>query len=118
MKLTRNRKISLVEWGVTLGVIAADWICAKSTGVYPTASISSIEALSIIVLLWPVTFILLHITGFASGAEVIAENAAKFFVFIVATSALEYYLAMSPLPLHDELLANTDKSLGFVWPDF
>ena len=78
----------------------------------------NVELLAVVFAVWPLTAVLTRVLGFGIGTEVIAENAAKFFLFTLAASTLSYFLATGPAPLNDALMVKIDGLLGFSWPDF
>ena len=116
--MSRDRIISRAEW-IFIGMTGiADLALSHFWGVPITVSLHVLAALAIIVAVWPVTALITRRTGFAKGSEVLAENAAKFFVFIFFVSAFEYFMAFNQAPLYDEKLISIDAALGFHWPDF
>ena len=116
--MSRDTIISRSEWAFIGATGIADLVLSHFTGVPITVSWHVLAALAIIVAAWPVTLFVTQKTGFAKGSEVLAENAAKFFIFIFFVSAFEYFIASSSAPLYDERLIAIDAALGFHWPDF
>jgi membrane-associated phospholipid phosphatase len=116
--MIRAQKISAIEWAIIAVIVLIDAALMQITGLSVKTSPANIEALSIVFILWPLTFLLIQTTGFAKGAEVIPENVAKYFIFIAAASVLEYYVVTTSLPLHDASLIQFDRMLGFDWPQF
>ena len=93
-------------------------ILAHITGISMSEPINNAKLLTIIVAVWPLTAVLTRFTGFGVGTEIIAENAAKFFLFTLAASTFSYYLATNQAPLNDALMVKMDSFLGFSWPAF
>lgn len=116
--MPRDKWISFAEWAVIIGVCLVDIILSRITGISISVPPNNAETLLIIVVLWPLTALLTRLTGFAKGSETIAENAAKFFMYIMVVTSLEYYLATNQAPLNDALMVKIDGLLGFSWPEF
>ena len=113
--MSRDHWVSAAEWGVIAGMIALDAAFAGATGIAVQGALPQVKLLAIIVALWPATALLTRITGFAKDGTFLAEIPGKFFTYITVASVLEYYLATSPAPLHDELMIRADHALGFDW---
>jgi len=113
-----DRLISHLEWAAIIGIGLVNVILARVTSISLSEPMKNAELLAIIFAVWPLTAVLTRLTGFGIGAEVIAENAAKFFLFTLAASTLSYFLATNPAPLNDTLMVRIDGLLGFSWPDF
>ena len=113
-----DRWISLLEWAVIIGVGLADIILARVTGISLPKSLKSAEIFATILAAWPLAAVLTRLTGFGIGAEVVAENVAKFVLITLAAVTLSYFLATNPAPLNDALMVKIDGLLGFSWPDF
>jgi membrane-associated phospholipid phosphatase len=116
--MPRDRWISLLEWAIIISLGSANVMLAHITGISMSEPISNAKILTIIVAVWPLTAVLTRLTGFGVGTEVIAENAAKFFLFTLVASAFSYYLATNSAPLNDALIVKIDGLLGFSWPAF
>lgn len=116
--LPRERLISLVQWGVILGVMLLDLCLARVTGIGPSHLSDKMKFLIIVLAVWPAITIVTRLTGFAVGAEVIAENIAKFCWFSLVGCVLTYFVAMSERPLQDTLVVKIDSYLGFSWQEF
>jgi membrane-associated phospholipid phosphatase len=116
--MPRDKWISFVEWSVIIGVGVVDIILSRTTGISISVPVNNAETLAIIVALWPLTALLTRLTGFAKGSESLAESVAKFFVYIMVVTALEYYLATNQAPLNDPLMVKIDRLFGFSWPEF
>jgi membrane-associated phospholipid phosphatase len=112
-----DRWISHLEWAAIIGIGLVNVILARVTGISLSEPKKNVELLAIIFAIWPLTAVLTRLTGFGVGAEVIGENAAKFFLFTLAASTLSYFLATNPAPLNDALMVKIDGLLGFSWPD-
>jgi membrane-associated phospholipid phosphatase len=113
-----DRWISHLEWAAIIGIGLVNVILARVTSISLSEPMKNAELLAIIFAVWPLTAVLTRLTGIGIGAEVIAENAAKFFLFTLAASTLSYFLATNPAPLNDTLMVRIDGLLGFSWPDF
>ena len=116
--LSRDRLISLIGWGAILGIFLADMLLFRVTGIGLSYSNVIGKILMLIVALWPVMAVATRLTGFGVGAEVIAENVAKFCLLTYAACLLSYFLAASPMPLQDRYIVKMDALLGFDWPSF
>lgn len=116
--MPRDQWVSRLEWVVIIGVALADIILAHDTGISFPKSLKSAEILATILAVWPLSAMLTRLTGFGIGAEVIAENVAKFILITLTAVTLSYFLATNPAPLNDALMVKIDGLLGFSWPDF
>jgi hypothetical protein len=114
--MSRDHWVSAAEWGVIAGIVALDAAFARATGIAVQSAAKHAELLAIIVALWPATSLAIRITGFAKDGGFLAEIPGKFFTYIAAASVLEYYLATSSAPLHDDLMIRADHALGVDWP--
>lgn len=114
----RERWASLIQWGIIISVGLMDLILARIAGISLSLPMRVVETSAAIVGVWPFTAIFTRLSGFAVGCEVIAENLAKLLLFSFFACALSYYLAINPAPLHDALMVEIDRFLGFSWQDF
>jgi membrane-associated phospholipid phosphatase len=117
-KMSRDYWVSAIEWIVIAGIVAIDVGMAHATGIGVDANGAWTygETVALLILIWPATLLLTHVTGFAKDAAFLSEIPGKFFAYIAVASVLEYYLATSPAPLNDGLLIDSDHALGFDWP--
>ena len=114
--MPRDHWVSALEWAVIAGMIALDAAFAGTTGIGVDALWPHAEVLLLIILIWPAMIVLTRVTPLAADGAFLAEIPGKFFSYITVASILEYYLATSPAPLHDSLLIQSDRALGFDWP--
>jgi membrane-associated phospholipid phosphatase len=114
--MARDHWISAAEWGVVAGIIALDAGFAHATGIPVAGALKHAELLAVIVAIWPVTVLVTRLTGMAADGDFLAEIPGKFFTYIAVASVLEYYLATSQAPFHDDQLIGMDRSLGVSWP--
>jgi membrane-associated phospholipid phosphatase len=113
--MTSERWLSAGEWAVIVAMLAMDIAFAWATGIPVIHWQKQAAALAIVIAGWPAIALLSHVTGLAKGATFVAEIPGKTLTYILVASVLEYYLATSPLPLHDHLLNGIDRALGFDW---
>lgn len=113
--MTRDQWVSGAEWATIAVVIGLDLAFVHITGI-PIANWQRYAtALAIVAAAWPAIALLTRLTGLARDAAFVAEIPGKIFTYMFAASLLEYYLATSPLPLHDDLLITIDRALHFDW---
>lgn len=105
----------MVEWAVVAAIILLDIAFAKATGVPIIHWHKRALGIAIVATAWPASALLIRFTGLAKGAEALAEIVPKALSYIAVASVLEYYLAATSAPLHDDLLIRTDRALGFDW---
>lgn len=114
--MSRDHWVSAIEWAVIVGIIALDAIFARATGISVDGVWPHAKVLALIILIWPAMVLATRLTRLSTDGAFLAEIPGKFFTYITVTSVLEYYLATSPAPLHDPLLIESDRALGFDWP--
>lgn len=113
--MTSEGWLSTAEWAVIAAMLAMDIAFAWATGIPVIHWQKQAAALAIVIGGWPAIALLSHVTGLAKGATFVAEIPGKVLSYILVASVLEYFLATSPLPLHDHLLNGIDRALGFDW---
>jgi len=113
--VSRDRTISLVEWAVIAAIILLDIAFARATGIPIVNWHRRALGIAIVASAWPLTALLIRITGLAKGAQSLAEIVPKALSYTMVASVLEYYLAATSAPLHDDLLIRIDHALGFDW---
>jgi membrane-associated phospholipid phosphatase len=113
--MTRETWLSAAEWAVIAVMLAMDMAFAWGTGIPVIHWQKQAAALSIVIAGWPAIALVSRVTGLAKGATFVAEIPGKALSYILVASVLEYYLATSPLPLHDDFLNGIDRALGFDW---
>ncbi len=114
--MSRDHWVSAAEWGVVAGIIAFDAGFARASGIAIEGAFKHAQLLAVIIAIWPATVLATRLAGMATDGGFLAEIPGKFFTYITAASVLEYYLATSPAPLHDDLLIGVDRALGVSWP--
>ena len=82
----RDRWISRIEWAAIVGIALVNVVLARRTGIALSEPLKDVELLAVVFAVWPLAAVLTRLTGFGVGAEVIAENAVKFFLFTLAAS--------------------------------
>jgi membrane-associated phospholipid phosphatase len=98
----------MVEWAVVAAILLLDIAFAKATGVPIVDWHERALGIAIVATAWPATALLIRFTGLAQGAQSIAEIVPKALSYIAVASVLEYYLAATTAPLHDDLLIRID----------